>query len=38
VAAADGADLQADDVARVTDIVCGETNFSASSVKVIQAE
>lgn len=37
VASAEG-DLQAADVARVTDIVCGETNFSASSVKVIQAE
>lgn len=31
-------DLQAADVARVTDIVCGETSFPASSVKVIQAE
>lgn len=31
-------DLQADDVARVTDIVCGETDFSASNVKIIQAE
>lgn len=37
VASPDG-DLQADDVARVTDIVCGETDFSASNVKVIQAE
>lgn len=37
VASAEG-DLQASDVARVTDIVCGETDFPASSVKVIQAE
>lgn len=38
VASADGTDLQPGDVARVTDIVCGETDFTASNVKVIQAE
>ncbi len=38
VVSAGGADLEAEDVAVVTDIVCGETDFSASSVKVIQAE
>ncbi len=38
VVSAGGADLAAEDVAVVTDIVCGETDFSASSVKVIQAE
>ncbi len=37
VAKNDGS-LEAADVARVTDIVCGETSFPASSVKVIQAE
>ncbi|MCQ2442335.1 MAG: SpoIIIAH-like family protein [Oscillospiraceae bacterium] len=37
VACSEG-ELQAADVARVTDIVCGETSFPASSVKVIQAE
>ncbi|MCD7838277.1 MAG: SpoIIIAH-like family protein [Clostridiales bacterium] len=38
VVSAGGADLEASDVAVVTDIVCGETDFSASNVKVIQAE
>lgn len=38
VVASPNGELQADDVARVTDIVCGETDFSASNVKVIQAE
>lgn len=38
VVAAPEGELQAADVARVTDIVCGETEFPASSVKVIQAE
>ncbi len=38
VVSAGGAELEASDVAVVTDIVCGETDFSASSVKVIQAE
>ncbi|MCD7821994.1 MAG: SpoIIIAH-like family protein [Clostridiales bacterium] len=38
VVSAGGAELAAEDVAVVTDIVCGETDFSASSVKVIQAE
>ncbi|MCC8075578.1 MAG: SpoIIIAH-like family protein [Clostridiales bacterium] len=38
VVSAGGAELEASDVAVVTDIVCGETDFSASNVKVIQAE
>ncbi len=37
VVASPHGDLTASDVARVTDIVCGETDFSAGSVKVIQA-
>lgn len=37
VASPDG-ELKPSDVARVTDIVCGETSFSASSVKVIEAK
>lgn len=36
VASPDG-ELKPADVARVTDIVCGETSFAASSVKVIEA-
>lgn len=31
-------DLQASDIAKITDIVCGETEFSASDVKVIPAQ
>lgn len=38
VVATDSGELQAADIARITDIVCGETDFSAGSVKVIQAE
>ncbi|MCD8145836.1 MAG: SpoIIIAH-like family protein [Clostridiales bacterium] len=38
VVSAGGVDLEAEDVAVITDIVCGETDFSASSVKVVQAE
>ncbi|MCD8051308.1 MAG: SpoIIIAH-like family protein [Clostridiales bacterium] len=38
VVSAGGVELEASDVAVVTDIVCGETDFSASNVKVIQAE
>ncbi|MCD7822381.1 MAG: SpoIIIAH-like family protein [Clostridiales bacterium] len=30
--------LEASDIAKITDIVCGETEFSASDVKVITAE
>lgn len=38
VVASPKGDLTPGDVARVTDIVCGETSFPASSVKVLQAE
>ena len=38
VVAAPEGDLQAADVAKITDIVMGETDFSASQVKIIQAE
>ena len=38
VVAAPEGDLQAADVAKITDIVMGETEFSASQVKIIQAE
>lgn len=38
VVAAPAGDLQAADVAKITDIVMGETDFSASQVKIIQAE
>lgn len=38
VVAAPEGDLAASDIARITDIVCGETDFSATAVKVIQAE
>jgi stage III sporulation protein AH len=31
-------ELDATDVARITDIVCGETSFAANCVKVISAE
>ncbi|MCD8085936.1 MAG: SpoIIIAH-like family protein [Clostridiales bacterium] len=31
-------ELEAADIAKITDIVCGETEFSASDVKVITAE
>lgn len=31
-------DLEASDIARITDIVCGETDCAASDVKVISAE
>lgn len=33
-----GGELEAADIAKITDIVCGETEFSASDVKVITAE
>lgn len=38
VVASPHGDLTASDVALVTDIVCGETGFPASGVKVLQAE
>ena len=38
VVAAPEGELAASDIARITDIVCGETDFSATAVKVIQAE
>lgn len=38
VVASPRGDLTPEDVARVTDIVCGETSFPASSVKVLQAQ
>lgn len=38
VVASPRGDLTAEDVARVTDIVCGETEVSAANVKVLQAQ
>lgn len=38
VVASPEGDLQAADVAKITDIVLGQTDFSASQVKIIQAE
>ncbi len=38
VVATESGELDASDIARITDIVCGETDFSAESVKIIQAE
>lgn len=37
VSTADG-ELQASDIAKITDIVCGETAFSASDVKIIPVQ
>ncbi|MCD8341600.1 MAG: SpoIIIAH-like family protein [Clostridiales bacterium] len=38
VVSTENGELEASDIAKITDIVCGETEFSASDVKVITAE
>ncbi|MCD8125908.1 MAG: SpoIIIAH-like family protein [Clostridiales bacterium] len=38
VVSTENGELEASDIAKITDIVCGETEFSASDVKIITAE